>query len=253
MQERPLPYRFEDLESELRGDLAGGKVLYALPGQPALPVRLACEIFRRCLEHLPVEDNQRRLRLYDPCCGGAYHLAVLGLLYGERIGSILASDIDPEALGLAERNLGLLSQAGFDRRIGEIKALSDAYGKVSHAGALESALRLRTRLAQNQPILCRTFQADALDPSQVTAQVAGNSIDLVITDVPYGQHARWQETGSDHHPPAERLLESLLGVLPSRSLAAVVADKSQKIVHPAYERLEKFKVGKRQVAIMKPL
>jgi len=227
-------------------------VLYALPGQTALPVRLACEIFRRCLEHLPVEDKQRRLRLYDPCCGGAYHLTVLGLLHGERIGSILVSDIDPEALSLAERNLGLLSQAGFDRRIGEIKALSDAYGKVSHADALESGLRLRARLAQNQAIECRAFQADALDPELVERQVGDESIDLVITDVPYGLHTHWQEARTDDRTPIERLLESLLGALSAQSLVAVTADKNQKIIHPAYERLEIFKLGKRQVAILRP-
>ena len=31
-------------------DLASGNVFYSLPGHPAFPVRLASEIYQRCLE-----------------------------------------------------------------------------------------------------------------------------------------------------------------------------------------------------------
>jgi 23S rRNA (guanine2535-N1)-methyltransferase len=228
-------------------------VLYAQPGQPALPVRLTCEIFQRCLEHIPAEAREGRLRLYDPCCGGAYHLTVLGFLYGERIASILASDFDRQPLSLAERNLGLLGLEGFDRRIAELQTMRDTYGKASHAKALQSAQRLRNPLAHNiqsHAIECRVFQADGLNSTEVLSQVGNEKIDLVIADVPYGHHAHWEDRDSGGKPAMERLLESVLGVLSSQGVVAIVADKGQKVAHPAFMRMEKFKVGKRQVTIL---
>lgn len=58
-------------------DLASGKVILHRTGYPNFPVRLAQEIFFRCLNYL---DNSDSICIYDPCCGGGYLLTVLGFL-----------------------------------------------------------------------------------------------------------------------------------------------------------------------------
>ena len=81
-----MPYLFatQDLDYS---DYSSGRVLYSQPGAPAFPVRLASEIFQRA-RHILGADRpgaERRLALFDPVCGGAYHLTTLGFLHGEWI------------------------------------------------------------------------------------------------------------------------------------------------------------------------
>lgn len=59
-----MPYRFAT-ERRDYSDYASGKVFYALPGCPAFPVRLASEIFQRCLEIRAAEDATQPCVLYD--------------------------------------------------------------------------------------------------------------------------------------------------------------------------------------------
>ena len=94
-------------------DFASGRVLLHRTGYPNFPVRLAQEIFCRCLARL---DSAKPLRLYDPCCGGGYLLTVLGFLNYGRLETIAASDISGEAVQLARENLSLLGRAGLARR-----------------------------------------------------------------------------------------------------------------------------------------
>ena len=103
-----MPYAFETEDRDY-SDFAGGRVIYSLPGAPAFPARLASEIFLRG-QKLTAKSSP--LRLFDPCCGGAYHLAAIGFLHGAAVEHILAADIDRRALDLAEKNLGLLTGAG---------------------------------------------------------------------------------------------------------------------------------------------
>jgi hypothetical protein len=255
-----MPYQFA-IQNEDYTDFAGGRVLYSLPGLPAFPVRLASEIFLRACAalRLPVE---KRLTIYDPTCGGAYHLTALGLLHGESIGAILASDVDGRALELAGRNLGLLSPAGLQRREQEIRGMLDQFGKPSHVEALHSAIALRERMLRMvegehglSPIRTRVFQANALDPASVLNALAGETVHLVISDIPYGQLSAWTLPGGDApggQSPAWRLLDTLLPALPGDSIIAIAADKSQKIAHAGYRRVERFQIGKRRVSLLSP-
>ncbi len=121
-------------------DLTSGRVFYSLPGHPAFPVRLASEIFQRCIMfRKTLYKNQTPCALYDPCCGTAYHLGVLGYLHGEYIREIIGSDIDAKVISLAARNLEMLSLSGLDKRINEITIMLEQYGKNSHKDALKSA------------------------------------------------------------------------------------------------------------------
>ena len=237
--------------------LSSGRVFYSLPGHPAFPIRLASEIFQRCLAHrLAIGGSSSGCTLYDPCCGAAYHLSVLAHLHGEHIREVIASDIDEKAVALADRNLRLLSLAGLDRRIDEIKKMVERYGKASHQDALQSALFLRQRLSilrRDHPLKNHVFQASATDRKQILDHIATGSVNVVFTDVPYGWHSRWQ--GAEHSAasnPLNSLLDALLPVLSEVSLVAIVSDKGQKAAHESYRRLEQFQVGKRRVTILTP-
>jgi tRNA G10 N-methylase Trm11 len=143
----------------------------------------------------------------------------------------------------------LLTPAGLDRRINQITDLFSQYGKPSHQEALESAHRLRERLVAFDMPEVRTFQASALDAGALRERLAGNRVDIVFTDVPYGQHSQWQGAGAN---PIHAMLDALLSVLSSDSVVAIASDKGQKVAHKQYQRLEHFQIGKRRVVILKP-
>jgi len=234
-------------------DFASGRVFHSLSGHPAFPIRLASEIFQRCLAHRQaIYDISTPVTLYDPCCGAAYHLSVLAYLHGEFIREIIASDVDEKAVELAERNLGLLDVTGLERRIDEIKTMINEYGKDSHKDALKSAHMLKTRLSPLSNLLrTKTFQANALNKEEILKNIKPNSVDIIFTDVPYGQHSNW--LGSDASNPLWSLLDSLPGILSPSGIVAIVSDKGQKALHEGYQRIEQFQVGKRRGLILKPV
>ena len=235
---------------------ASGGVFHSAPGHPAFPVRLAVEIFRRCLAWRSGDGVSCPVVLYDPCCGGAYHLATLPWFNWEQIAAIYASDLDAGALRVAARNLALLSPEGMARRVDELAAMHGAWGKPSHAAALADARSLQARLAElsaGHPIATHLFCADATDGAAVAAGLAGARIDVVVADVPYGQISTWGAgtsalaQGAD---PVWRLLDALLPVLADGAVVALAAGKGDKLKHERYRRLERFTVGKRQIALL---
>ena len=250
-----MQYKYEK-EIQDYSHLSSGRVFYSTPGHPAFPVRLASEIFRRCTaSREAIYDNSSPCTLYDPCCGTAYHLSVLGVLHGNRIREIIASDIDEKAVEFAQRNLGLLTLAGLDRRIDEISTMIQQYNKDSHKEALKSAHALKQKLTafdREHPLFTKVFQSSATEGQTMINNIAAHSVDIVFTDVPYGQHSLW------HGPNAEKLsnplwsmLDALTEILSPSSIVAIASDKKQKILHDSYQRLEKFHIGKRQVIILK--
>jgi hypothetical protein len=84
-------------------------------------------------------------------------------------------------------------------------------------------------------------------------KIEPKSVDLVFTDVPYGQHSQWYRSGKQEAlNPIRAMLDALIGVLSASSVLAIVSDKQQKMTHERYQRLEQFQVGKRRVVILKP-
>jgi 16S rRNA G966 N2-methylase RsmD len=252
-----MQYKYEKASRDY-SDLASGRVFYSLPGHPAFPIRLASEIFQRCMAgRESIYKNRTPCTLYDPCCGAAYHLSVLGYLHGKNIREIIASDIDEKAVALAKQNLGLLSVAGLDQRIGEITKMFEEYHKDSHQAALASAHILKNKiigLAQERPMATRVFQASATDRKTILNNIKAKSVDIVFTDVPYGQHSQWRVSNpSELLHPLKSMLNALMGVLSSSSIVAVVSDKHQKVAHKSYQRVEQFQIGKRRVVILKPI
>jgi len=250
-----MQYKYEKTSLDY-SDLASGRVFYSLPGHPAFPIRLASEIFQRCLaSRATIYKNTTPCTLYDPCCGAAYHLSVLAYLHRKQIREIVGSDIDERAIGMAQRNLGLLNVTGLDQRIGEITKMLEQYHKESHKEALASAHILKNRIigwVQEKPLVTRLFQSSATDSETMLNNIKAKSVDIVFTDVPYGQHSEWQ-LSTPNELPLELMLNALVGVLSSSSLVAVVSDRHQKVAHKSYQRVEQFQIGKRRVVILRPI
>jgi tRNA G10 N-methylase Trm11 len=239
-------------------DFSSGRVFYSLPGYPAFPVRLASEIFQRCVAHREtVYGNTTPCTLYDPCCGAAYHLSVLAYLHGEYIREVIGSDVDQRAVALAERNLGLLSMGGLDGRINEISKLFEQYGKDSHKAALRSAFILKENLSaltEKRRLETSVFQASATDRKEILNHMKLKSVDIVFTDVPYGRHSQWRDSDPNALGNAlGSMLDAVLAILSRSSILAIVSDKQQKVGHEKFQRLEQFQIGKRRAVILKPV
>ena len=247
-----MPYKFVQHTQDY-SDLASGRVFYSLPGHPAFPIRLGSEIFQRCLAaREAIYQETSPCTLYDPCCGAAYHLSVVAYLHGAHIRRIIASDIDEKAVALAKRNLGLLNLTGLDRRIAEITAMFEEYQKDSHRDALESAYRIRDVIStMYQPLAADVFQANATDRQALLNNIQPGSVDIVFSDVPYGQHSQWQGSVESSNPIAS-MLEAIFDLLSPASIVAVASDKQQKAVHEKYQRVEQFQIGKRRVVLLRP-
>jgi hypothetical protein len=255
-----MPYRFSRERLDY-SDFASGRVIRSVPGRTAFPVRLADELFQRCLALRPAARWGSPVALYDPCCGGASLLCTLALLHWPSIRQIIASDADQDVLSLASRNLALLTPEGMNERRQEIAALHAEYGKASHAEALGSVERLEARLSELvriHPLPTRLFLADGLDPTSLRAHLDARSIDVVIADVPYGQRTRWLDSESDrvsaesHEGTTKiwQLLEALWPALAADAVLAIVSDKSQRARHERYAPAGTLQIGKRRATFL---
>jgi 23S rRNA (guanine2535-N1)-methyltransferase len=237
-------------------DFSSGRVFYSLPEHPAFPVRLASEIFQRCLAHRErIYGSSTPCTLYDPCCGAAYHLSVLAYLHREHIREVIASDIDERAVALAGRNLRLLYADGLEKRIRELSDMLEEFGKESHREALRSASVLKEKLftfTARHRLETRVFQASATDRRPISRHIEPKSVDILFTDVPYGRHSHWYD--SEHNElsnPMWSMLDALLDVLSPTSIVAIASDKQQKPAHERFQRVEHFQVGKRRIVILR--
>lgn len=245
-----MPYQFATERPDY-SDLASGRVFYSFAGHPAFPVRLASEILQRCLALRKRAGLDAPVVLYDPCCGTGYLLAVLAYLHPENLRQVIASDFDEQAVDLARRNLELLTPPGMQRRLNEIQEMIRLYGKSSHQEALHSAQVLQARVVTLPSLALQTFHANALDGAALVRNLPGQAVDLVVTDVPYGQHSQWQGLTLDTNP-LQSLLSALTGVLAPGGVVAIASDKQQKIPRDGYRRVDHFQIGKRKIEILQP-
>lgn len=243
-------YRFVPVRRNYE-DYASGRVLYGAPGATAFPVRLASELFQRCAAYLISRGATPPYALYDPCCGGGYLATITGLLHGESLNRIVASDIRPEAIELARKNLSLLDASGLDRRVAEINELIRNFRKPSHLEALESAARLKRQLDRmTNKITVGCFQLDILSDMRLPPEVG--KVNMVITDLPYGNLAVWEGAVGDSNP-AQKLLENVRKALGQDSVVGLVSDKKQEIVHNGYCRVGSLRIGKRRALLLAPI
>jgi len=195
----------------------------------------------RCYSQLR-ESGIEEAAVYDPCCGGAYMLAVLGFLYGGFIKAIYASDVSEDAVKLAGANLSLLSETGLLKRREKLQELYLTYGKQSHAAAVKSVDRLFDKLQNN--ISVKTFQTDILSHDPLSG--FDLKADLVITDVPYGALTSWDDAGGC---AISRMMDAVKPILNKNAVVAVCRDKTQKSGNKNYIRIDKFQCGKRVIEI----
>ncbi len=243
-----MEYLFETVDRNYE-DFASGRVLYNARGTTAFPVRLASEIAQRCMGFLENKGVNGQYSVYDPCCGGAYLLTVIGLLHGGRVNRIYASDVNADVLGVAAKNLSLLTPEGLGERRAELGKLIECYGKASHREAVASADRLGHLLAGSSIGSVETFPADITKPGEVPERC--RDLNLVITDLPYGDIVSW--TGDSADPVNDLFELAYERMAPSRSVLAIIADKSRKLRHDKFKRLQSVKIGKRVFGIFEPI
>ncbi|TDQ53070.1 rRNA methyltransferase [Actinorugispora endophytica] len=236
-----MGYRYAT-DREDHTDLASGQVLRSAPGYPGFPVRLGSELAQRAMARLP----SRPLVLWDPCCGSGYLATVVGLLHRDRLARVLASDVDAEAVRLAGRNLRLLTAEGLAERAAEARGRAAGFGKPSYLAVAESADRLARGLAERGGDLAHTVErADAFAPSGPPVPV-----DLVLTDVPYGDLTHWSGARPDAEPvPA--LLRALAAVLPDHAVLAVTARTRRVPLPGGVPALERARVGNRAAVLVR--
>jgi 23S rRNA G2445 N2-methylase RlmL len=240
-------YAIENINYE---DYSSGRVLYNQQGATSFPVRLTCEIFQRCIAILEKSCSNGPYRIYDPLCGGAYALTTLGFLYGDRISSIYASDIDLTVIGLAEKNLSLLSKSGLEERTAQIERMYQEFGKESHKEALQSASKLHDRMNHwTKEIVTKCFISDAMKQDN---SLLMEKMDIVITDIPYGEVVEWINMDSEE-AAIRLLLDNLLPNLKQTSVVAVTTRKKANIKNENYKKVDRFKVGKREIVLLQPV
>ncbi|OWA33599.1 hypothetical protein B9G55_19785 [Saccharibacillus sp. O16] len=237
-----MMYQFETEKKDYR-DFASGRVLHHAPNTTAFPVRLGKEIMSRCLAQL---DSKQNLKIYDPCCGGAYLLTMLGFNYGDQISEIYGSDIDEGVLEHARRNLSLLTEEGLTLRELDLQRDFEQYGKDSHREALESVERLRML----NRALIRTTEVFSLDISGDVRPPLTN-LNVVIADLPYGQMTSW---GGQQADPVRSMLHNIYPILNRKNaIVAIICDKKQRAEHEQFERRGTLNHGKRRITFLKPI
>jgi len=227
-------------------DYSSGRVIYGAPIATNFPVSLTNEIFQRCFEYLAKKGNPGPYVIYDPFCGVAYSLTVLGFLNGKNIKEIFASDVDKTILEFANKNLSLLSTKGVDNRIKELKKFIEEYKKDSHKEALESAERLKIK-SQTLSIKTEVFQFNILSDTNLPKFV--NQIDIVIADVPYGKLANWSGLKEGENS-IQASLDKIKDRLAKNSIVAIVLNKKQEIMYDGYTKVKSFKFTKRKIVLL---
>lgn len=229
-----MKYRFEVVDVD-RSDLASGHVLRSRPGFPAFPVRLGSEVFQQILE---IGGWSRPVRVWDPLCGSGYLLTTIALLHRSRISALLASDVDPDAVTLAKANLELLTSSGLLRRAGQV-------GPEAAAAAQRLAASLETG-GGNVP--SQAVVADAHDAEQVAALAQGPPVDVVLTDIPYGNQTKWSDPESDPDQALVRFVRGLIDHLTPGTVIGVAGPRLHGLGGlPAPRR--HLRIGKRSVLL----
>ena len=222
-------------------DFSSGRVIYHKSNYPNYPVRLAGEIFHRCLEY---SKKKNKLCLYDPCCGSAYLLTILGYLFNELIETIYCSDISNEAVELSYKNLSLLSYKGIEKRKHELNDYIKIYNKESHRNALNSLERIE-KLIKHE-IKNNVFAADVLIKKELINK--NFFADIVITDVPYGNLVNWINNNGEER---ENVLNGIIPIIKSDTIIAISHNKSQKITSSEFNTVEEIHIGHRKIKILK--
>jgi len=234
-----VEYKFAKRENY--ENYASGRVIHGFPGVTNYPVRIASEVFSRCKSYL---SKERNIILFDPCCGSAYSLTVLGLLHHDCIFSIYASDINKDVLEIALKNLSLLSLKGLETRKKQIEDDIKMFNKVAHIKASKSIDYFKERIEpQDGQLKTKCFRADTNDFELFSS--LSFKADIIFLDVPYGDLVHWKGKSKQFGS----ILENLSNVLATGGIIAISHDKKQKYMSDDFNRLERLRIGKRIIDI----
>ncbi len=100
--------QYKYTENEDFSFLSSGNVIKHFSGMPCFPVRLGLELFEIAYRRL----GKTKLAVYDPCCGNAFSLTVLGMMKQDKISALYGSDIAPDCVSAATCNLSLITRQG---------------------------------------------------------------------------------------------------------------------------------------------
>lgn len=229
-------------------DYSSGRVLYGAPMATNFPASLSLEIYKRCSEYLIKEGNSGPYTIYDPFCGVAYSLTIIGFFNGKNIKEIIASDADKTILEFAHKNLSLLTIKGIEVRIEELNRFIEEYKKNSHKEALVSAEKLKQKTLELS-LTIEEFEFNILNSASLPKVV--NQIDMVITDLPYGKLTSWEGV-DDAGNPTQQFLNKIKDRLSKKSIVVLVFNKQQAVSYDGYTKIQAFKTGKRKVLLLRP-
>jgi len=165
---------------------AHGRVLYRYPGSDAC--RFSPRLSYSLIEHIPTSPSAERPSvLWDPFCGTGMIVSIACLFFPKKFQTIIASDIAPEAVECAGKNLSLVSSVeAANKRLKYIRGLRGMHAKACRrwgevAEYLEALMPLIEQTQRRAPTL-RAFTASAF------ALRPGIEGDLhFVGDVPYGR------------------------------------------------------------------
>lgn len=223
--------RFDYAPNISYADVGSGHVLYSAPGCPAFPARLSIELFERARHAAGVD----RASVWDPMCGAGGIVTTLGLVCASSLNRIWATDYSEDAISLARRNLELVSSGGLADRADELRRIGAAPSRIA------SAERLAKRM-KGLKIEIGTGVADVTDRAALFELGVG-TIDIVITDLPYGDQTHWH---SASNAPFLAMLEALTDVLPPHSVM-VFASTDRKAFKAAPSAFRSFRHGHRTI------
>ncbi len=228
-------------------DYSSGRVLYSATGATNFPVRLVSEMFQRAKHYLIESNVNTPYTLYDPFCGTGYSLTVLGLLHGQDIKSIYASDTNQNALEVASKNLSLLNEKGLNTRKKELQSLFKNYKKSSHKEALESLAKLENNIS-NKKISVKIHPYNILQEDDFPFDMS--KVNLIITDLPYNKLAKWEGAKTDENPTQE-FLNKIRDYISPKSIIAISTNKKQKVTFEGFSKIKTFKIGVRKILFLK--
>jgi 23S rRNA G2445 N2-methylase RlmL len=200
---------------------AHGRLLYRYPGSDAsrFSPRLA---YRLLGDIAPAANN---CVLWDPFCGSGLIVTIARAFFADRFHTIIASDIEPEAVDCCRRNLRIVSDPrAAARRLTQAQGLQRRNAKSLQrwggVAAYLEALMPRIENEAGAPPSLQAFVASAFDlPRQAEGTVH------FIGDLPYGRSSRLRG-----HGDIPALLDAIATTYPGASMSFVMTEDAARDV-----------------------
>jgi tRNA G10 N-methylase Trm11 len=122
--------------------------------------------------------------------------------------------------------------------------MENKFNKQSHKDALNSLNNVSKYIKHD--IKINTFVADILKEDELKNKKF--CVDIVITDVPYGDLVAWNEKTNY---PINILLNTIIPVINENTIIAIIHNKNQELNNSKYNKIKKYKIGHRIIEIIK--